>query len=325
MADGFNVPSGEGLLAQQQETAAKIPYENIAANQASLKTALGSFLSTFHVASQMNSQRQKLEQALQMAYMKNDLSERQFSEKQSQDEMRHALAVQSLGLRATIAEGAFQNQAERTRIAGETYELKKTRDDQLLEGTGALMTSLHSMKTKPGEKGFYNEITGIGVDPSVARAMNSPLGRQMLKDRKEDSNLASRRATDANAAEMRSLANDVKDEIWKGQRADLSPVINIGPEVWKTDPNKPGKRYMDLGGGQYATLSSARINQLNKRWKTITDRQKNIEPQITDEHVTAQPLGSMSTQSRADRAREALNDPDATAAEKEAARRILGQ
>jgi len=348
MADGFNVPSGEGLLGQQQEAAAKIPYENIAAGQASLKTALGAFLNTFHVASQMNSQRQKLEQALQVAHMKNDMDEREFGLKMDNMATRHAIAVASLQQRAAHQDDMLEmaGRGMQIREAGAELDRKKfdftvDKQNDRIAGTEAILDvekELGAEGITPESPNYFTEYSSR-LNSRAAAAPASTFNKALSMAGKRVNDTSDRLQKD-NIAKSNAFAEDVGRTIFGDPKfQDLRPVID-----YKNLPDQPppGQSWTDWimrkpvppsqatgnkvytyatsAGDKQAVVSTKKLAELNKTYNDIMEERKRIPSKI--------PLGtydSTEKETLRDRAVKIANDPNASSAAKAAAEKYLSQ
>jgi hypothetical protein len=315
MAEGFNVPSGEGLLGQQQEFAANEPFKNIALAEAGLKGVMN----TFMMAQQVGNKRRQLEQQLQMAYMKNDLDQREFSMKMDNAATMHAISIARLQ-----QQSAHQN--DMLEIAGKNMELKE-RDAALdqkkfdwsvgekqkrIEGTEAIL----DVEKELAAEGITEENPNYFKEYSSrinARAAGAPAStfNKALSLAKKRVNTTSDRMLKDNIAKSNALAEDVGRTIFHDPKfQDLTPVVDfeklpdeppaeqslVDRWLWNkpAPPSKPtGNKvytYNTSAGPQKAIIPTSRLAEFNRQRNEIMEERKRIPSKVTmnydDETVT---------------------------------------
>lgn len=284
---------GGGALEAQQQIAASIPYRNLAQ-----RNPAEQFLSAFFTASQVGNQRRRLEEQL----MKMDLDAK-FKEQ------AHELGVARLETMAALQTAehnrkmqGMENEMTRFGIAmdakNNVQDWRERRDQETMEGTSALISSLHSMKSKPGDPDYYEELSHIAANPSVARALNTPLGRQLVKTQKEDHNLAVKRLIDANNASRRGFDTEVANTFGR-----LNYDMFIHPDWWidtkDETTGKPMKAFRwkmpNENIDRWITQPPEVVDKYTKKYREIVSHASSIPPQINDDEVRAAPAGSQTS------------------------------
>lgn len=283
--------NGGGALEAQQQIAASIPYRNL-----SLQNPAEKFLSAFFTAAQVGNQRRRLEETM----MKMDLDAK-FKE------MQHELGIARLEQTAAYQAAEYNRKIQgmddqMTRFAtaqeakNNIQDWKERKDQEALEGTSSLISALHAMKSKPGDPGYYEDLSHIAADPGVARALNTPLGRQLIKSSKEDHNLAVKRLIDANNASRRGFDTEVANTFGR-----LNYDMFIHPDWWvdAVDPNtgKPtGQkawrwRIPNENADRWITQPKDVVDKYTKRYNELVGNASQIAPQINDDDVHPIPVG----------------------------------
>lgn len=288
------MPDGGGgsALAAQQAAAVNIVPKNIAENDPTM------FANAFFKATDINRRTEQLENQLQIAYLKNAEASRYHDMQMDARSRDFALKEMGLNLRAYAAENSANNAANRLALMrdgldlkNEVQDFKLQKDKETMEGTSALMTSLSTLDRSDPK--FYEKITSIYANPTVARAVNTPLGRQMIKEKKEEFNLATRRLVDVNNAKWRGFNTEVKNTF-----DGLDAGIFANPSWWQDDPNNPKQKfYMWKDANNqphYTTRPASLVNRNIKRFSALTNEQSQIPQQINDDDVRAAPAGSTS-------------------------------
>lgn len=170
---------GGGALEAQQQIAASIPYRNIAQ-----RNPAEQFLSAFYTARQVNAQRQRLEQQL----LKMDLDAK-FKEQ------AHELGVARLETMAALQTAehnrkmqGMEDQMERAaagmQMKDRIQSWKEGIDQEKMEGTTALLTAAQGLDISDPK--FKEKLAEMEITPSMARAAQTPFGKQILAGKRDD-------------------------------------------------------------------------------------------------------------------------------------------
>jgi len=341
MADGLNIPSGEGLLAQQQEFAAQEPYKNIAANPTS------TFINAFLAMSQVNNQRRKLEEALQIAHMKNDMDEREFGLKMDNMATRHAIDIARMQQTA-----AHQN--DMLEIAGRGLELREQGADldrkkfdfavdkqqDRIAGSEAILDverELAGEGITPESPDYFKEYSSR-VNSRAAAAPASTFNKALSMAGKKYNDAADRLQKD-NIAKSNAFAEDVGRTVFGDPKfQDLRPVIDYQSLPDQPPPgqswsdwfqNKPASTkatgnkvytYQTSAGEKQAVIPVKRLAELNKQYNDIMEQRKNIHGKVSTQSYDAPEKETLH-----DRAMKIAVDPNASSAAKAAAEQYLRQ
>ena len=341
MAD-LNIPSGEGLLGQQQEFAAQEPYKNMEASNPA-KT----FMSTFLAMSQVAGQRRKLEQALQIAHMKNDMDQREFGLKMDSMATKHAIDIATLQQRAA-------HQGDMLEMAGRGLELREAganldrekfnfsvdKQNQRIEGTSAILDvekDLGAEGITPESPNYFKEYSSR-INARAAGAPASIFNKALGMAGKRVNDTHDRLLKD-NVVKSNAFAEDVGRTVFGDPKfQDLRPIIdyqNLPDQAPETQSfvdkwlwNKPAKpptptgnkvyTYKTSAGDQQAVVSTKKLAELNKSYNQIMEERKRIPSKVD--------LGnyeSTEKETLRDRAMKIAVDPNASSASKAAAEKYL--
>lgn len=272
--------NGEGALEAQQRIAAEIPYKNLAQ-----RNPAEQFLSTFFTAQQIGNQRRRLEEQLLKMEMDTKFKEQNYELNVAKLTIGSALQTAEHNRRMEAMQNQLDLGAARINLQQNAQDYKEMQDKEKMEGTSALITAASSIDKNDPK--FLEKISSWATDPAVARALQTPLGRQILKGTKEDFNQARRHEVDLSNAKLRGFESEVKDTFGF---ADNKMFLH--PEWWiPTDNTGKQKSYMwhdSQGHPQYITLPSSVVNSYTNRYKQLMKERENILPQINDDDVKAQ-------------------------------------
>lgn len=262
------------------------------------------FLSAYFQATQVNSKRQQMENAMAKLGLENE----RINLQRDLGEQRLGFQMNSAERRAQIAEGTLQ-----IRQADEQF--KQDKFNSQVDDLSALHQDLGNLESKPGDPNYPSDLNNVFAKHSSAEM--SPSGRQVLRFQQNKHNSS----VDTNRRAIKS-DEDLLNRDLKNDNIPMDALNN--PEQWQdqyvdksgklVDPNTPGatytkKKFIPRGvkeipdvktpGGKktvadFATIPESKLKQYQSRYQDLQKRKMTLPDQITDTSTGVVPTRSAS-------------------------------
>ncbi len=306
---------GEGLLAAQQAAAVRIPYENIGVNQ----NAFTGALNAFHIVSQVNAQRQKLEESLHDEQLKMTLGEQAHQLKVDQMNQNAVLAMQRMNMNQVLSDArltvAQQNaNTMRDRVDSIVDQRTKTNED-----VGRFYDDIRHLDAKPGDPDFPTKYAGILAQNSMAG--RDPGVRQYMKQFGDQHNYSAAKQVQQVNADQATLdhelaANHLNTTMLDNFQAQIKrnaqnqPLDKQGNVIAQDAQGnllpKPGQKTVPTGNlfvqlpldprlptnqaPRYKTIPQPQVTEWMQRRSGIQQRRAQLPGQLNDPDLGVQPV-----------------------------------